>query len=175
VVQAVGGTWVAPEHWAGAVRLGRPGGHLRGLYVGGTLRDEANLVAGEPSLPRGHTMVDLGEDRFTQGRPHPMIDGSVRVDRVLEEIADATTGVLLLDVVLGHSAADDPAADLEGPVREATSAGVPVVATVVGTRDDPQGTRAQVARLNDAGAWVFLSNAAAARCAVDLLGEGGAR
>jgi FdrA protein len=82
--------------------------------------------------------------------------------------------VVLLDVVLGHGAAADPAAELAGPVRAATRAGVPVVVSVVGTRDDPQGLRAQVAALNEAGAWVYLSNAAAARTAVDLLGAGGA-
>jgi FdrA protein len=193
VVQSVGGTWTAPEHWTGDVPAGRPGGYLRGLFSGGTLCDEAMLIAAE-SLGRissniplegdwalgddlksdGHTMIDFGDDRFTQGRPHPMIDGSVRVERLLTEIADPATGVVLLDVVLGHGAAADPAAELAGAVREAGHAGVPVVASVVGTRGDPQGLRAQVAMLNDAGAWVFLSNAAAARTAVELVGDGGA-
>jgi FdrA protein len=59
-------------------------------------------------------------------------------------------------------------------VREAAEAGVPVVVTVVGTRDDPQGLRAQVAALNDAGAWVYLSNAGAVRCALGLLAAGSA-
>ena len=193
VVESIGGTWTAPEHWTGAVPTGRPGGYLRGLFSGGTLCDEAMLIAAE-SLGRissniplegdwalgddlksdGHTMIDFGDDRFTQGRPHPMIDGSVRVERLLTEIADPATGVVLLDVVLGHGAASDPAAELARAVREAVHAGVPVVASVVGTRDDPQGLRAQVAVLNDAGAWVFLSNAAAARTAVDLVTDGGA-
>jgi len=193
VVESLEGTWTAPEHWTGAVPVGRPGGFLRGLFTGGTLCDEAMLVAAE-SLGRiasnialqsewalgedlksdGHTMIDFGDDRFTQGRPHPMIDGSVRVERLLAEIADPATGVVLLDVVLGHAAAADPAAELSGPISEAVHAGVPVVASVVGTRDDPQGLRAQVAMLNDAGAWVFLSNAAAARTAVDLVTDGGA-
>ena len=83
-------------------------------------------------------------------------------------------GVLLLDVVLGLGAADDPAGELAPAVREATSTGVPVVASVVGTRDDPQGLRSQVAALNDAGAWVYLSNAEATRCALGLLAPGGA-
>jgi FdrA protein len=122
----------------------------------------------------GHTMVDFGDDRLTQGRPHPMIDGTLRVDRIRAEVADPSTGVLLLDVVLGLGAADDPAGELASAVREATSAGVPVVASVVGTRDDPQGLRSQVAALNDAGAWVYLSNAEATRCALGLLAAGGA-
>ena len=192
VVEAVGSTWTAPEHWTGAVASGRAGGFLRGLFAGGTLCDEAMLIASD-SLGRiasniplqpdwalgddlksdGHTMIDFGDDRFTSGRPHPMIDGSARRDRLLAELADPATGVMLLDVVLGHGAAADPAAELAGTIRDAVHAGVPVVASVVGTRDDPQGLRAQAAVLNDAGAWVFLSNAAAARTAVDLLAEGG--
>ncbi len=172
VTAAVGATWSAPEHWSGAVPVGRPGGHLRGLFVGGTLRDEAALVLGADGAP-GHTLVDLGDDRFTVGRPHPMIDGSDRVERLRASIEDRATGVLLIDVVLGLNAEDDPAGELAGVVRAATSAGVPVVATVVGTRDDPQGLRAQVAELSDAGAWVFLSNAAATRCAQQLAALGG--
>ena len=193
VVESVGSTWTAPEHWTGAVASGRPGGQLRGLFAGGTLCDEAMLIAaasvgriasniplqpdwvlGDDLKSDGHTMIDFGDDRFTSGRPHPMIDGSARRDRLLAELADPATGVVLLDVVLGHAAAADPAAELAGPIRDAVHAGVPVVASVVGTRDDPQGLRAQAAVLNDAGAWVFLSNAAAARTAVDLLAEGGA-
>jgi len=193
VVEAAGGTWTAPEHWSGSVTAGRAGGALRGLFAGGTLCDEAMLLAvaalgpvrsnipldpgwalGDDLRSDGHTMVDFGDDRLTQGRPHPMIDGTLRVDRVRAEVADLATGVLLLDVVLGLGAADDPAGELAPAVREATSAGVPVVASVVGTRDDPQGLRSQVAALNDAGAWVYLSNAEAARRALDLLTPGGA-
>jgi len=193
VVAAAGGTWTAPEHWTGVVAAGRAGGFLRGLFAGGTLCDEAMLLAadalgpvrsnipldpawalGDDLASDGHTMVDFGDDRLTQGRPHPMIDGSLRVDRLRAEVADPSTGVLLLDVVLGLGAADDPAAELAPAVREATEAGVPVVVTVVGTRDDPQGLRAQVAALNDAGAWVYLSNAGAVRCALGLLAAGSA-
>jgi FdrA protein len=98
-----------------------------------------------------------------------MIDGSLRAKRLAAEVDDPTTGVVLLDVVLGLSTAADPAGELAAPIRAATAAGVPVVASLVGTRDDPQGVRQQAALLTDAGAWVFRSNAAAAHCAVDLL------
>ena len=110
---------------------------LRGLFVGGTLCDEAMLVAPRPRPDRlqhpaadwalgatcsdGHTMVDLGDDRFTVGRPHPMIDGSdCGWSGSHAEVDDPTTGVLLLDVVLGLGAADDPAGELAGAVRAAT-------------------------------------------------------
>jgi FdrA protein len=192
VVAAAGGTWAAPEHWTGAVGSGRRAGALRGLFAGGTLCDEAMLLAsaalgpvrsnipldpswalGDDLASVGHTMIDFGDDRLTRGRPHPMIDGSQRVQRLLAEVEDPTTGVLLLDVVLGLNAAPDPASELAGPLHAATAAGIPVVTSLVGTRDDPQGLREQAARLNEAGAWVFLSNAAAARCAVELTGPSG--
>jgi FdrA protein len=188
VVEAAGGRWTAPEHWAGALRTAPEGGRLRGLFSGGTLCDEAMLIAAErlgeiasniPLEPswalgddlasRGHTMIDFGDDRLTQGRPHPMIDGSIRVERLLAEAEDPTAGVILLDVVLGLGSATDPAGEMADAVRAATRSGRPVVASVVGTRDDPQDLRRQVTTLNDAGAWVFLSNAEATRTALDLL------
>ncbi len=188
VAAVLGTPWTAPEHWPAAVPAGRPGGSLRGLFAGGTLCDEAMVIAAgrlgpiSSNIPldpawaldddlasRGHTMIDFGDDRLTEGRPHPMIDGSARVERLLREADDPGTGVILLDVVLGLAAAPDPASELVEPVRHATAFGVPVVVTVVGTRDDPQGTRRQAALLNDAGAGVYLSNAAATRAALDLL------
>ncbi len=173
VVEAAGGTWSAPEHWTGAVASARGTGALRGLFVGGTLRDEAALVAaGAPG--EGHEFVDFGDDELTRGRPHPMIDGSLRVERLLQEVDDPDCGVLLLDVVLGLGSDPDPAAGLVEAVRRATAAGVPVVMSVVGTRDDPQDLRRQCAALTDAGAAVHLSNAAAAREAVRLV-EGATR
>jgi FdrA protein len=188
VVEACGSPWRTPADRIGSIGTGRIDGHLRGLFVGGTLCDEAMVVAveqlgevtsnipldpawalGEDLRSRGHTMIDFGDDAFTRGRPHPMIDGSVRADRIRAEVQDPTTGVLLLDVVLGLAAEPDPSALLVPAVREAIAAEVPVVCSVVGTRDDPQDLDRQVEALNAAGAWVHLSNAAAARAAVDLL------
>jgi FdrA protein len=168
VVAAAGGTWAAPEHWPGAVRTARDGGALRGLFVGGTMRDEASIIATE-ALGEGQVMVDFGDDELTRGRPHPMIDGSLRVERLLREVDDPACGVLLLDVVLGLGSDPDPAAGLVDAVRRATVAGVPVVTSVVGTRDDPQDLRRQCAALTDAGAAAHLSNAEAAREAVRLV------
>ncbi|NUR09526.1 MAG: FdrA family protein [Nocardioidaceae bacterium] len=186
VVEALGHTWAAPEHWTGAPV--RRAGHLRGLFAGGTLCDEAMVIAAEAlgrvasNIPLdpgwalgddlasiGHTMIDFGDDRLTRGRPHPMIDGAVRADRVRVEADDPTTGVLLLDVELGLGAEADPAALLAPAIRHAVAAQVPVVVSVTGTRDDPQGLREQVAALHQAGAGVYLSNAAATRAALDLL------
>ncbi|MGZ4485283.1 MAG: FdrA family protein [Nocardioidaceae bacterium] len=188
VAEAVGATWAVPEHWAGAVDRARPG-YLRGLFSGGTLCDEAMLLVAaslgrvssniplDPAWSLGHdlastehTMIDFGDDQLTQGRPHPMIDGSLRVERMTAEAGDGTCGLLLLDVVLGLGAAADPATELAPAIRVATAEGIPVVVALVGTRDDPQDLHRQAATLNEAGAWVFLSNARAASCALDLLG-----
>lgn len=187
--EAVGHTWQLTERLAGAVDRGRDGGFLRGLFAGGTLCDEAMILAADKLGPitsnialepewalddtlasDRHTMIDFGDDRLTRGRPHPMIDGSIRVDRLLAEVEDPTTGVILLDVVLGLGAAADPATELADAIAASTSAAIPVVVSLVGTKDDPQGSSLQAETLNQAGAWVFYSNAHAARAAVALLG-----
>jgi FdrA protein len=145
------------------------GGLVRGLFVGGTNCQEAQIVV-ETLDSRDHTFIDFGDDAYTQGRAHPMIDPTLRLEEVRRAGADPGTGVLLLDVVLGHGAEPDPAAAL-APVI--TDADVPVVVTVVGTRLDPQDRERQVRVLAEAGAEVHLSNAGAARRAVEL--AGGAR
>jgi len=163
---------------------------LRGLFAGGTLCDEAMILAADRLGPvhsniplepdwsladnlgsQDHTMIDFGDDRLTQGRPHPMIDGSIRVDRLFAEVDDPTTGVILVDVVLGFGAAAEPAAELRGALEHAAGAGVPVVVSVIGTEDDPQDRDRQAQALNDAGAWVYFSNAEATRTAIDLLNQ----
>jgi FdrA protein len=113
-------------------------------------------------------LIDFGDDELTAGRPHPMIDQSLRLDRLGVEAADPGTAVILLDVVLGHGSNADPAGEL-APLIEA--AGVPVVVSLVGTKADPQGLDAQAATLQQAGAHVFASNAQAARFACDLVGR----
>ncbi len=167
----------------------RPGA-LRGLFSGGTLCDEAMAIAvaalgpvasnvplrPEWALPTdlaadGHAMVDLGDDRLTAGRPHPMIDPTLRLERLARDAADPSVAVLLLDVVLGHGADPDPAASL-APAIAAARGRRPELAVVVslcGTAGDPQGRERQALALRDAGASVLLSNAAAARLAVSLV------
>ena len=179
-----------PVHEPSTAREPR-GGHLRGLFVGGTLCDEAMLVAGaelgpirsniplEAGLEIGpdltadaHTMVDFGDDDLTAGRAHPMIDPTLRLEHLARAAADPSTGVILMDVVLGHAAEPDPAALLAPAIAATTQ---PVVVSVVGTSADPQGLDRQVAALVGAGARVHLSNAGAARAAVALTLAGGAR
>ena len=114
-----------------------------------------------------HTMVDFGDDALTAGRAHPMIDPTLRLEQLARAADDPRTGVILIDVVLGHGAEQDPAAALAPVVAGARP---PVVACVVGTVADPQDRRRQVAALAEAGAEVHLSNAAATRRAVELVG-----
>lgn len=168
------------------------GAALRGLFCGGTLADEAMMIAGEllgepiraniahddalmisgHDRVDGHLVIDFGEDEMTQGRPHPMIDPSLRMERIAAEAADASCGVLLLDLVLGYGAHPDPAGDLAEAIRGARERAhtegraLPVVVSLTGTDADPQGYARTAGVLAAAGASVFLSNAAAARHAV---------
>lgn len=183
-------------HWPAPQPQRARAGALRGLFCGGTLCEEAMAIASPalgpvfsnialrpewelgdgmqaPSDSAGHVMIDFGDDRFTQGRPHPMIDPGPRLERFAAEAADPGTGVLLLDVVLGYGAHPDPAADLAAAIRDLRERrnDVPVIVSLAGTAGDPQGLRRQATTLSDAGADVFLSNAHAARYAVELLTE----
>ena len=146
-----------------------PGGRLlRGLFVGGTLAGEAELITSEAlGAAAGHTFVDFGDDAYTTGRAHPMIDPSLRLDHLARAAADPETAVILLDVVLGHGAEPDPAALLAPAIAAVRQ---PVVVTVVGTDADPQGLTGQVRARAGAGAEVHLSTAGATRRAVELIG-----
>ncbi|GII83431.1 hypothetical protein Ssi03_14210 [Sphaerisporangium siamense] len=151
-----------PDGEAGPDGRAGPGRGLWGIYSGGTLCEEARIVAG------AGVFTDYGDDAYTRGRAHPMIDPSLR----LEALASAE-GVVLMDVVLGHAADPDPAAWLVPAVRAARERGVDVVVALVGTDSDPQGLRRQADALVEAGASVFVSNAAAARHAAALAGSAG--
>jgi hypothetical protein len=126
-----------------------------------------------------NTIVDMGDDEFTQGRPHPMIDPSLRDARIRDEAADPATAVVLFDVVLGYGAAADPTAGLLGVIgaakAQATAAGrtVAFIAYVCGTDLDPQDRDKAVTRLKSAGALVAPSNAEAASWSAVILAERG--
>jgi len=168
--------------------------YLRGLFSGGTLAYETlhilqsylpGVYSNTPldkdyrlansMVSQEHTIVDLGEDEFTVGRLHPMIDNDLRIRRLQLEAKDQEVAVILLDVVLGYGAHPDPASELAPAIAqvraEAERAGrhLEVVAIVVGTDEDPQGFDAQVQQLEEAGARVETSNEAAARYVGRLL------
>ncbi len=157
--------------------------YLRGLYSGGTLAYEAqHILAGyiprvwanapinkENKMPNSyesqeHSIIDLGEDEFTVGRLHPMMDNDLRIRRILEEANDPEVAVLMLDVVIGYGSHPDPASELAPAIAEAKEnakkAGryLEVVCVVTGTDEDPQNFDNQVAQLKKAGAFVDPSN-----------------
>lgn len=154
-----------PAELAGRLK---PGQRLRGLFSGGTLCDEARLELARLGMAAHSDLVDYGDDQYTQGRPHPMIDWTLRLAELRRVAADPTTGAILLDIVLGHSAHPDPAS-LLSPLLGGI--GQPVIVYVCGSDGDPQSYRRQVAQLAAAGAIVPESNLAAARLAGLLLKE----
>ncbi|HEV3007557.1 MAG TPA: acyl-CoA synthetase FdrA [Burkholderiales bacterium] len=147
--------------------IARPSNPSRRLvhayYCGGTLCSEAELIFRRLGLS-GHRFVDLGDDRYTRGRPHPMIDPELRNDHIVRADADPEVGVILVDVVLGYGSHADPAGVLlKNPVAKT------LVASVTGTEQDPQVRSRQVAQLREAGVLVASSNAHAAELAASLV------
>jgi hypothetical protein len=168
---------------------------FRGLFCGGTYANESALllmqcvkddVHGNISLPGvtqlddpwrslGHTCVDMGEDVFTVGKPHPVLAPSLRRDRLMQEAADPSTGVILLDVILGYGTHPDPAVELATYIEEARALAseqgrhLPVIVNVCGVNEDPQDRTAQVEALRKSGAIVGPTNAAATRLAAAIL------
>jgi FdrA protein len=153
--------WPVHGHTRGAA-----GSRLHGLFVGGTMKQEAEVLVTAAGLADRAQLVDFGDDEYTTGRAHPMIDPTLRLERLAEVAADPDTGVVLMDVVLGHGAEPDPVASLAPAID---GLGPAVVVTVVGTRHDPQGLDRQVDALAAAGAEVHLSNAGATRRALEIL------
>jgi FdrA protein len=171
--------------------------YVRGLYAGGTLCYEAQVVlipllgpvsSNAPlhktyrtdgaAKSRGHTCIDLGAEEFVVGRAHPMMDFTIRKMRVYQEAKDPQTAVLLLDVELGLGSNADPAGELVPAISEAkalaakTGRYLSVVASVVGTEGDFQNLRAQTQKLLDAGVVVATCNSEAAELAALIATRG---
>jgi FdrA protein len=157
---------------------------VRGLFSGGTLAYESMVVMSRhlgpihsnvpldkawslPGPPGAHVCVDLGEEEYTRGRPHPMIDPGPRAEILLEAAGDSSVAVLLIDVVLGYGSHLDPASILAPACREiaARTGGPLVIAYVLGTEADPQGRSEQCAILEEAGCVLAPTAARAAMMA----------
>jgi FdrA protein len=152
------------------------GRQILGLYTGGTLAYEtSHLFEGAFGADHPHRVLDLGDDQYTVGRPHPMIDPAVRTDKIIEAANDPQVRVLLLDLVLGNGAHEDPAEPLASAVHQARRIAardgrrIGALAAIVGTARDPQDLAAQRARLELAGIGVLATNSDAARCAAMLV------
>jgi FdrA protein len=161
---------------------------IRGLFCGGTLASEAaGVLARGLGVPlagthdegvmfdaQGHSVIDLGDDAYTVGRAHPMIDPSLRSDMLRQAALDPDTAVVLFDVVLGCGAHEDPAAMAVAAMEDARARREPdagrviFVASVCGTRQDPQDLARQIAALRAAHIWVETSNSEAAAVALQL-------
>ena len=156
---------------------------IRGLFSGGSLAAEAQMVLCHRGLKvmsnapipgvnmfsegiPGHILLDLGEDQFTRGRPHPMIDPVVREKFLRKALDDDEIGVILLDVVIGFGSSDDPASHIVRALDNHQGRDPIVVASVTGTEDDRQVLSRQVAILKSAGVSVAPSNAHAAEAAL---------
>ena len=172
--------------------------YVRGLFSGGTLCYEATMLLSEifPDVysntpvgdahslddvwkSRAHTLIDLGDDVFTRGRPHPMIDHRLRNERIAIEARDPQTAIILLDIVLGYGSHPDPASVIApvitDAIAQAAAAGrkLIVIGSVCGTAADPQNLTAQESRLREAGMRLAGSNAAAVRLAAGILAKAG--
>ncbi|MCO5227979.1 MAG: acyl-CoA synthetase FdrA [Thermomicrobiales bacterium] len=164
-------------------------GTVKGLYSGGTLANEAGMLisealdlggvihtAGYVLDANGYQVIDLGDDMYTQGRPHPMIDPEIRINMLKEFAADESTQIILLDCVLGYGAHPDMAGQLAPAIHAGLETAsmqgkdLYVIASVTGTRQDPQNYETAVRTLRDAGAYVEATNARALRLALKLKG-----
>ena len=165
--------------------------YMRGLFSGGTLCYESLVILDDkfdiesnvplrkelfleaPTKGKKHCCVDLGEDEFTRGIPHPIIDTGLRGQRLEEDMRDPTCRVIMMDIVLGFGADPDPAskfAAIINRVRKDLPDGGPIiVCSVCGTDADPQSCAQQEKTLEDAGCFVFPTNAQAAKAVARIV------
>jgi len=157
--------------------------YIRGLFSGGTLCDEAQIILGKDIenifsnrsgdekfaledswLSKEHTLVDLGEDEFTVGRLHPMMDFDLRNKRILQEAKDDETAIILFDLVLGYGANIDPIGEILPVIKEAQiiAPDISFICSVTGTELDPQNKNKVIEILEKNDILVMPSNAAAA-------------
>lgn len=163
---------------------------IKGLYSGGTLASEAAVLISDAlglgsSITNtegyvlnheGHVVVDLGDDEYTQGKPHPMIDPETRSKFIQDAGNDETTAAIIIDFVLGYGSHDDMVTALlpaiEKAVQTAKDAGreLHVIATVCGTSNDPQSLSDQRKMLANANVIVKDTNNEAVRTALSIIG-----
>ena len=146
------------------------GKYLRGLYTGGTLASEAEYLLTENGI-NNYEITDLGDDQYTRGALHPMIDPASRNRMVKQAANDPSTAIILCDVVIGHGSHQNPAGEL---VKLLEDTNLCVLASVTGTNADPQNKSAQEAILRNAGVNVFPTNrrAVEAACKIMMGGAG---
>jgi len=170
------------------------GRFLRGIYSGGSLCYEAMHVLGpllgeetmysntplpgkralaDPRSSQEHSLIDMGDDQFTVGKPHPMIDPTEKNKRILQEILDPDAAVILFDLVIGYGSHPDPASEIAQTITKAREIkgdlGIALIASVCGTEEDTPSRSDQISKLHSAGVIVMPSNAHAAKLAGDVI------
>jgi FdrA protein len=172
-------------HEAAIARVGAGRTAVRGFFTGGTLCYEAQVILsqalgpvysniplrpefGLPAPAGAHICLDLGEEEYTKGRPHPMIDPAARREIMRDQAFGADIAAVLLDVVLGYGSHPDPAGEIAGTCADIVAAGAAVVCYVLGAHADQQGLDRQRGTLAEAGAIVTESAAQAARTAAAI-------
>lgn len=165
--------------------------YMRGLFSGGTLCYESLVILDDkfdiesnvplrkelfleaPTKGKKHCCVDLGEDEFTRGIPHPIIDTGLRGQRLEEDMRDPTCRVIMMDIVLGFGADPDPASKFAAIInrvrKDLPDCGPIIVCSVCGTDADPQSCAQQEKTLEDAGCFVFPTNAQAAKAVARIV------
>ncbi len=170
--------------------------YIRGLFAGGTFTYEAAMIISDilrpteslwtnvnlggtkqienPNMSREHTLIDMGADEFTVGKPHPMIDQTERTRRFLKEIKDPQTAVILIDFVFGWGSHIDPLTDMQDAFTqwELLDRNIPIVTHLCGTELDPQDLNKSIPTLEDLGIYVMPTNAQAARLAALIATRG---
>jgi len=177
-----------------AKKLNEEQRYIRGLYTGGTLCDEAMIILSAlvgdiysniPLKPEGklsdinrsykHTFIDLGDDEFTRGKPHPMIDPYVRQERILSEAKDREVAIILMDFVLGFGSHPDPVGEMipyiqkAGKIATKDGRHICMISSVCGTEEDPQNLFEQEKKLKEEGVIVMPSNAQAVILAAEIV------
>ena len=157
--------------------------YIRGLFCGGTICEEVTSLVREkysdvysnlskdPAYKlshtdesKAHTFIDFGDDQFTQGKPHPMIEPSLRLERIVKEARDPEVGVIALDIILGYGSHEDPVEVTLPAIREAKAIAekegrhIEILGFVLGTESDPQDFDLQVKKLMDAGVTISSSS-----------------
>ena len=149
--------------------------HAAGMTIHSNSPFNRKYLLADPDQSIEHTIVDMGDDYYTIGKPHPMIDGTLRKRRILAESRDPQVAVLYLDFILGYNASMDPVGELVDAIREAKwnckqhGGTLTVVASACGTEADPQDVGLQIKMLQEADGLVFRSNALASAALCELL------
>ncbi|RLD15736.1 MAG: hypothetical protein DRI36_06710, partial [Caldiserica bacterium] len=161
----------------GKLRKKVKGGFFRGFYSGGTLANEAVFFFEKSNikvysnvtkkkeflLPTGfkskeNTVVDMGEDEFTRGKPHPMIDFSLRKERIVKEAKNKKVKIIFFDIVLGFNAHPDPAEEIKDAVKRIRRKDLVILSSITGVKEDPQNLLIQEKKLKELGILTFKTH-----------------